>query len=119
MQLLVQHRLLRCSHCSIRGRCVPPASDAELLECRKSLDLEGIKIGVLSEGRYFDEDPGNESPAVADVSIANLGGEGSSANLDNQRDAGITSFGFSDDEAFSVGLTCGGTIHLFIEELNW
>tara|TARA_B110000003_G_C16456699_1_gene460103 strand:- start:74 stop:391 length:318 start_codon:yes stop_codon:yes gene_type:complete len=39
--------------------------------------------------------------------------------LEGQRDAGITSFGFSDDEAFSVGLTCGGTIHLFIEELNW
>ena len=39
--------------------------------------------------------------------------------LQGQRDAGITSFGFSDDEAFSVGLTCGGTIHLFIEELNW
>ena len=39
--------------------------------------------------------------------------------LEGRRDAGITSFGFSDDEAFSVGLTCGGTIHLFIEELNW
>jgi xanthine dehydrogenase accessory factor len=39
--------------------------------------------------------------------------------LEGQRDVGITSFGFSDDEAFSVGLTCGGTIHLFIEELNW
>ena len=31
----------------------------------------------------------------------------------------IFSFGYSDDEAFSVGLTCGGTVHLFIEPLDW
>ncbi len=31
----------------------------------------------------------------------------------------VVSFGYSDDEAFSVGLTCGGTIHLFIEPLDW
>ena len=39
--------------------------------------------------------------------------------LAGDRPAGVTTFGYSDDEAFAVGLTCGGTIHLFIEELDW
>ncbi|WP_428119009.1 XdhC family protein [Candidatus Poriferisodalis sp.] len=48
--------------------------------------------------------------AVVGEALALLGGS---------RSAGITTFGYSDDEAFSVGLTCGGTIHLFVEELDW
>jgi xanthine dehydrogenase accessory factor len=41
------------------------------------------------------------------------------AVLDGTRDRGVISFGYSDDEAFAVGLTCGGTIHLFVEPLDW
>jgi xanthine dehydrogenase accessory factor len=41
-------------------------------------------------------------------------------SLLEQRAAGrIVTFGYSDDEAFAVGLTCGGTIHLYLEELDW
>ena len=29
----------------------------------------------------------------------------------------VVTFGYSDDEAFAVGLTCGGTIRLFVEPL--
>lgn len=31
----------------------------------------------------------------------------------------MVTFGYSDDEAFAVGLTCGGTVHLFIEPVDW
>ncbi len=34
-------------------------------------------------------------------------------------DRRLVSFGYSDDEAFAVGLTCGGTVHLFLEPLDW
>ena len=48
--------------------------------------------------------------AVVEVALRILAGE---------QERGIVSFGFSDDEAFSVGLTCGGTIHLYVEPLDW
>jgi len=41
------------------------------------------------------------------------------AVLANERARGVVSFGYSDDEAFAVGLTCGGTIHVFVEPLDW
>ena len=41
------------------------------------------------------------------------------AVLNGEREPGIVTFGYSDDEAFAVGLTCGGTIHLFVEALDW
>jgi xanthine dehydrogenase accessory factor len=41
------------------------------------------------------------------------------AVLAGRRERGVVTFGYSDDEAFAVGLTCGGTIHLFVEPLDW
>jgi xanthine dehydrogenase accessory factor len=48
--------------------------------------------------------------AVVQEALAILAGEASPR---------IVTFGYSDDEAFAVGLTCGGIIRLFIEPLDW
>ena len=31
----------------------------------------------------------------------------------------LCTFGYSDDEAFAVGLTCGGTVRVLVEPLEW
>ena len=41
------------------------------------------------------------------------------AILNGENESRVVTFGYSDDEAFAVGLTCGGIINLFIQPLEW
>jgi xanthine dehydrogenase accessory factor len=41
------------------------------------------------------------------------------AILAGEQPSRVVTFGYSDDEAFAVGLTCGGIIRLYIEPLDW
>ncbi|HLH99704.1 MAG TPA: XdhC family protein [Acidimicrobiales bacterium] len=39
--------------------------------------------------------------------------------LEGDKRPKLCTFGYSDDEAFAVGLTCGGTIRVLLEPLEW
>src|SRR5271170_4148461 len=41
------------------------------------------------------------------------------AVLAGEHERGVVTFGYSDDDAFAVGLTCGGTLHVYVEPLDW
>jgi len=67
----------------------------------------GAAMAVNQDGEVAGSVSGGcvEGAVVAEA-LALLGGD---------REPGLVSFGYSDDEAFAVGLTCGGIIHLFLD----
>ena len=93
-------------------------ANGEQIAIARVVDIEGsgprdpgAAMAVTSSGEVAGSVSGGcVEGAVVSEALAILSGD---------RKAGIVTFGYSDDEAFAVGLTCGGTIHLFIEELNW
>jgi xanthine dehydrogenase accessory factor len=71
----------------------------------------GATMAVSDDGEVAGSVSGGcVEGAVVEAALEVLGGT---------REKGIVTFGYSDDEAFAVGLTCGGTIHLFLEPLDW
>jgi xanthine dehydrogenase accessory factor len=71
----------------------------------------GAAMAVSEDGEVAGSVSGGcVEGAVVSEALAVLAGE---------KESRIVTFGYSDDEAFAVGLTCGGTIHLFVEPLDW
>lgn len=71
----------------------------------------GAAMAVNEDGEVIGSVSGGcVEGAVVSEALAILNGENQSR---------VVTFGYSDDEAFAVGLTCGGIIHLFIQPLTW
>jgi xanthine dehydrogenase accessory factor len=73
--------------------------------------LPGAAMAVSSDGEVAGSVSGGcvEGAVVTEaLELLTSGGPGR-----------LVTFGYSDDEAFAVGLTCGGTMHLFVERLEW
>ncbi len=71
----------------------------------------GAAMAVSEDGEVIGSVSGGcVEGAVVSEALAILAGENESR---------VVTFGYSDDEAFAVGLTCGGIIHLFIQPLEW
>ena len=72
--------------------------------------LPGAAMAVSSDGEVAGSVSGGcvEGAVVAEA-LQLLEGDGPGR---------LVTFGYSDDEAFAVGLTCGGTMHLFVERLD-
>lgn len=70
----------------------------------------GTSMAVNEDGQVFGSVSGGcVEAAVYDEASAVIG--------DGQ--PRLLSYGISDDEAFGVGLTCGGVIHIFVERVDW
>ena len=71
----------------------------------------GAAMAVNEDGEVIGSVSGGcVEGAVVSEALAILAGENESR---------VVTFGYSDDEAFAVGLTCGGIIHLFIQPRTW
>jgi xanthine dehydrogenase accessory factor len=73
--------------------------------------LPGAAMAVNDDGEVVGSVSGGcVEGAVVGQALEVLGGDGTPR---------LVTFGYSDDEAFAVGLTCGGILHLFIEPVDW
>jgi xanthine dehydrogenase accessory factor len=71
----------------------------------------GAAMAVNDEGEVVGSVSGGcVEGAVVTEALEVLAGDGTPR---------LVTFGYSDEDAFAVGLTCGGTVHLFVEPVDW
>ena len=70
----------------------------------------GTSMAVSEDGQVMGSVSGGcVEPAVYEEAMAAI----------ESGEPKLLSYGISDDEAFVVGLTCGGIIHIFVERVDW
>jgi xanthine dehydrogenase accessory factor len=102
----------------------------DLLDTLEAWRGQGQRIALATVVGVEQSAPRDPGAALAvnergDVAGSVSGGCVESAVYEEAQDAiaggraRLVSYGISDADAISVGLTCGGTIHIFIERLDW
>jgi xanthine dehydrogenase accessory factor len=102
----------------------------DLLDTIEAWRAQGQRIALATVVGVEQSAPRDPGAALAvnergDVAGSVSGGCVESAVYEEAQDtiangrARLVSYGISDADAISVGLTCGGTIHVFIERLDW
>ena len=103
----------------------------ELLDTLAGWEHDGVAVGRAVVVRTFGSAPRPEGAVLLYATDGRIAGSVSGgcvegavvsealAILHGEAEPRIITFGYSDDEAFAVGLTCGGTIRLFVEPLDW
>ncbi len=70
----------------------------------------GTSMAVSEDGQVVGSVSGGcVEPAVYEEAMAAM----------ETGESKLLSYGISDDEAFGVGLTCGGIIHIFVERVDY
>jgi xanthine/CO dehydrogenase XdhC/CoxF family maturation factor len=102
----------------------------DVLDAIETWRGEGQRVAVATVVSVENSAPRDPGAVLAvnergDVAGSVSGGCVEAAVYDEAQDviangrARLVAYGISDADAISVGLTCGGTIHVFVERLDW
>jgi xanthine dehydrogenase accessory factor len=93
-------------------------ADGKRVAVARVVDIEGSGPRGAGAAMAVSQD-GEVSGSVSGGCVESAVVSEALAILSGEQPSRVVTFGYSDDEAFAVGLTCGGIIHLFIQPLEW